>query len=483
MRALIRVLAAAVALAMSTGTAFAVMGKTNTDVALRRAPNPQAELILNLSEGTRVNVGHCQRGWCGVTWDKYGGYVRESALQFQSPPVAGPPAIPVFPPYPYKAGHYPTADAYYNLPPYAATNPSFYRWRHFLLAQERNRYRYMPYIFRGPSGYLEDFPAVSSSEIPEPASEAMSPKSPPKEEPSPTGPAVKEEAPKGPLGEPGPSQQTPSVPEQPSGAPAPNPQEPAAPEGPPGAPGPSPEAPAVPSAPGASPQAPAVPEQPSGTPAPNPQEPAAPEGRPSTPVPSPQAPKTLEGPLGVTVPELRDVTKGWSVKRTILGQPVYNDKDERVGSVDDIIVTDKAVSYGIINAGGFLGFTKHNVDIPISQFKLVDNKLVLPGATKEALKSRPELQEVTKGRSVKGEILGQAVYNENDERVGSVEDIIVTPDKAISYGIINAGGFLGLTKHNVAVPVSQFKFVDKKLVLPGATKDALKASPEFQYPQ
>ena len=53
---------------------------------------------------------------------------------------------------------------------------------------------------------------------------------------------------------------------------------------------------------------------------------------------------------------------------------------------------------------------------------------------------------MTKGRSVKGTILGQAVYNEKDERVGSVEDIIVTPDKAISYGIINAGGFLGLTK-------------------------------------
>jgi hypothetical protein len=53
--------------------------------------------------------------------------------------------------------------------------------------------------------------------------------------------------------------------------------------------------------------------------------------------------------------------------------------------------------------------------------------------------------------------------------------------KAISYGIINAGGFLGLTKHNVAVPVSQFKLVDKKLVLPGATKDALKASPEHDW--
>ena len=78
------------------------------------------------------------------------------------------------------------------------------------------------------------------------------------------------------------------------------------------------------------------------------------------------------------------MTKGWSVKRSILGQPVYNEKNERVGSVDDIVVTrDKAVSYAIINAGGFLGLTKHNVAIPVSQFKFVDNKFVLPGATKE----------------------------------------------------------------------------------------------------
>jgi hypothetical protein len=61
--------------------------------------------------------------------------------------------IPVYPPYPYKAGHYPTADSYYELPPYAAVNPGFYRWRHLLVAQERNRYRYMPHIFRG---YRED---------------------------------------------------------------------------------------------------------------------------------------------------------------------------------------------------------------------------------------------------------------------------------------------------------------------------------------
>jgi sporulation protein YlmC with PRC-barrel domain len=97
--------------------------------------------------------------------------------------------------------------------------------------------------------------------------------------------------------------------------------------------------------------------------------------------------------LGVTVTELQEVTKGWSVKRTILGQPVYNDNKERVGTVDDLIVTpEKAISYAIVNAGGFLGLAKHSVAIPVSQFKLVDNKLVLPGATKEALKASPEFQ-------------------------------------------------------------------------------------------
>ena len=97
--------------------------------------------------------------------------------------------------------------------------------------------------------------------------------------------------------------------------------------------------------------------------------------------------------LGVSVAELQEVVNGWSVKRTILGQPVYNDNNERVGSVDDIIITpDKAVSYAIINAGGFLALAKHDVAIPVSQFNLVDNKLVLPGATKEALKAIPEFQ-------------------------------------------------------------------------------------------
>ena len=159
MGALTRLLAAFVVLAMSAGIVCAAIGKTTTDVALRRAPSAQAQLILNLSQGTLVNIDGCSRGWCGVTWKRYVGYVRESALQFQSAPASVPPALLVFPPYPYKAGHYPTVDSYYDLPPYAAVDPRFYRRRFFLMAQERNRYRYMPHIFRGYSdgngGYLK----------------------------------------------------------------------------------------------------------------------------------------------------------------------------------------------------------------------------------------------------------------------------------------------------------------------------------------
>jgi sporulation protein YlmC with PRC-barrel domain len=97
--------------------------------------------------------------------------------------------------------------------------------------------------------------------------------------------------------------------------------------------------------------------------------------------------------LGVSSAELREVAQGWSAKRTILGQAVYNDKNERIGSIDDIIVRpDKSISYAIVNAGGYLSLAKHDVAIPVSQLKMVGDKLVLQGATKEALKASPPFE-------------------------------------------------------------------------------------------
>lgn len=97
--------------------------------------------------------------------------------------------------------------------------------------------------------------------------------------------------------------------------------------------------------------------------------------------------------LGVAYAELRDVTTGWSVTRQVLGKTVYNDKGEAIGKVDDIIVaSDKAVSYAIIGAGGFLGLGRHDVAIPVSQLKETDQKFILAGATKDAIKAMPQFE-------------------------------------------------------------------------------------------
>ena len=94
-----------------------------------------------------------------------------------------------------------------------------------------------------------------------------------------------------------------------------------------------------------------------------------------------------------------------------------------------------------------------------------------------------EIAVLANGWSAKKQILGQDVYNDKNEKVGQVYDIIIAPDKAVSYGIIAAGGFLAIDKHDVAIPANQFKMQDGKIVLPGATKDAIKAIPTFQYAQ
>jgi hypothetical protein len=97
--------------------------------------------------------------------------------------------------------------------------------------------------------------------------------------------------------------------------------------------------------------------------------------------------------LGVATAELRSVAIGWSAKRDILGQAVFNDKIEKIGSIDDVVISpDKAVSYAIINAGGFIGVNKHDVAIAVDRLKLVDGKLTLAGASREALKASPAFE-------------------------------------------------------------------------------------------
>ena len=101
--------------------------------------------------------------------------------------------------------------------------------------------------------------------------------------------------------------------------------------------------------------------------------------------------------IGVTVSEVDEIATGWSVKKSVMGKTVYNEKGDKIGSVDDLIIApNKSLSYAIIGAGGFLGMGKHDVAIPVTQINEVNGKMELKGATKESIKQMPKFEYAPK---------------------------------------------------------------------------------------
>lgn len=102
--------------------------------------------------------------------------------------------------------------------------------------------------------------------------------------------------------------------------------------------------------------------------------------------------------LGVTVVQMEAVVAGWSIKNDMLRKPVYNEAKDRIGTISDIIISPNpdeklpSASFAIIGVGGFLGIARHDVAIPMEQLRMRDDKLILPGATKEALKVLPDFK-------------------------------------------------------------------------------------------
>jgi sporulation protein YlmC with PRC-barrel domain len=78
---------------------------------------------------------------------------------------------------------------------------------------------------------------------------------------------------------------------------------------------------------------------------------------------------------------------------------------------------------------------------------------------------------------------GSNVVNDQNEKIGTVDDVIIGRDGNALFAVLQVGGFLGLGGRLVAVPFQSLNLQDdgRKIVLPGATKDELKKLPEFRY--
>lgn len=92
-----------------------------------------------------------------------------------------------------------------------------------------------------------------------------------------------------------------------------------------------------------------------------------------------------------------------------------------------------------------------------------------------------ETQRILEGWSVKRAILNKPVYNDNNEKIGTVRDVIIAPDRSVSFAILSVGGFVGVGAHDVAIPIEKIDVREGNFYLAGATKDALKAAPDFEY--
>lgn len=87
------------------------------------------------------------------------------------------------------------------------------------------------------------------------------------------------------------------------------------------------------------------------------------------------------------------------------------------------------------------------------------------------------------GTMLADDLLGAPVYNQSDEKVGSINDLIIAMSGEVEGVVIGVGGFLGLGEKDVAVQMSTLDVVETEPGSPrlvtSATKTDLESAPEF----
>ena len=81
----------------------------------------------------------------------------------------------------------------------------------------------------------------------------------------------------------------------------------------------------------------------------------------------------------------------------VIGSNVVNEENEVIGKIDDLLVSlDGKEPYAVLSIGGFLGMGTHLVAVPYETLKSTDDKILLPGGTKNSLRMLPEFKYVSK---------------------------------------------------------------------------------------
>ena len=94
----------------------------------------------------------------------------------------------------------------------------------------------------------------------------------------------------------------------------------------------------------------------------------------------------------ITKVDVQKVAAGYRASK-VIGSSVVNDANQTIGKIDELLVTrDGKEPYAVLSVGGFLGMGTRLVVIRYDSLKFADNKIMLPGGTKDGLKMLPAFQ-------------------------------------------------------------------------------------------
>ena len=96
--------------------------------------------------------------------------------------------------------------------------------------------------------------------------------------------------------------------------------------------------------------------------------------------------------------------------------------------------------------------------------------------------TRGEINSTSVNQAYKGQwrlykMIGLDVYNQNDEKIGDISELLVDQTGKIQTAILGVGGFLGVGERLVSVNFDQLKFVNQPVELKIASSTPATAAP------
>lgn len=138
----------------------------------------------------------------------------------------------------------------------------------------------------------------------------------------------------------------------------------------------------------------------------------------------------------------------------------------------------------IVTMTGLTAGTAMSSDRPATgAFQTAANAVEKPGMAKAADTMKKPTHQFD-GMTRASEFIGEDVTNGKGEKVGSVDDLIVSQGDHVLYAVLSVGGILGIGDKLVAVRFEELEIGAKDvdgLILYDTTKEKLKAQPAFHY--